>query len=110
MAHSPDPELGPVQTAVYQIRVRGHLGRECTEWFAPMSVRMEDDGDTIMAIEAADQAALHGLLRKVRDLGLTLISINPVTQPGESPPAGSTSLSRETRGRVRKRVHKKEES
>jgi hypothetical protein len=59
----------------YQIRVRGHLRPEWTEWFDDMSIRHETDGTTTLSGPVADQAALHGLLIKVRDLGLELIAV-----------------------------------
>jgi hypothetical protein len=62
------------QPMVYQIRVKGHLGHPWTDWFEGMTITLEEGGDTLLTGPVADQAALHGLLRKVRDLGLPLIS------------------------------------
>lgn len=59
----------------YQIRVRGHLGNQWADWFEGMTVTTEDDGNTLLTGEVIDQAALHGLFRKVRDLGLPLLSV-----------------------------------
>ncbi len=67
---------------VYQIRLRGHLGREWTNWFGGLTITLEADGDTLLTGPVVDQAALHGLLRRVRDLGMPLISVVPV-QPGQ---------------------------
>jgi hypothetical protein len=67
------------QPMVYQIRVKGHLGRQWTDWFEGMTITLEE-GDTLLTGPVVDQAALHGLLRKVRDLGIPLISaihVNP---------------------------------
>ena len=67
------------QPMVYQIRVKGHLGRQWTDWFEGMTITLEE-GDTLLTGPVVDQAALHGLLRKVRDLGMPLISaihVNP---------------------------------
>jgi hypothetical protein len=67
------------QPMVYQIRVKGHLGRQWTDWFEGMTITLEED-DTLLTGPVVDQAALHGLLRKVRDLGIPLISaihVNP---------------------------------
>ena len=61
----------------YQIRLKGHLGSEWAEWFGGLSITLDADGDTLLISPAIDQAALHGLLKKVRDLGLPLLSINP---------------------------------
>ena len=60
---------------VYWIRVRGHLRPEWSEWFGGMTIAHEANGDTILSGPVADQAALHGLLARVRDLGLTLVSL-----------------------------------
>jgi hypothetical protein len=62
------------QPMVYQIRVKGHLGSQWTEWFGGMTITPTDNGDTLLTGPVVDQAALHGLLRKVRDLGIPLIS------------------------------------
>lgn len=59
---------------VYEIRVKGHLGSQWTEWFGGMAITREDNGDTLLTGPVVDQAALHGLLKKVRDLGMPLIS------------------------------------
>ena len=58
-----------------QIRVRGHLGTRWEPWFDDMAIILEDNGDTILTGQVVDQAALHGLLRKIRDLGLPLVSV-----------------------------------
>ncbi len=69
---------------VYQIRIKGHLGREWTDWFGGLTITLEDNGDTLLTGPVVDQAALHGLLRKVRDLGMPLLSVTRVgpSQPG----------------------------
>ena len=69
--------------AVYEIRIKGHLGRQWTGWFEGATITLEDNGDTLLTGPVADQAALHGLLRKVRDLGMPLVSVNHVG-PGEA--------------------------
>ena len=63
------------QPMVYQIRIKGHLDRRWTEWFGNVTITLEDNGETLLTCPVADQAALYGLLRKVRDLGLPLISV-----------------------------------
>jgi len=69
------------QPIVYQIRIKGHLGRVWTEWFGSLTITLEENGDTLLTGPVVDQSALHGMLRKVRDLGMPLISVirvNPV--------------------------------
>ena len=61
---------------VYQIRLKGHLGSEWTDWFEGLTITLEEDGDTLLTGPVVDQAALHGLLKKIRDLGMPLISVN----------------------------------
>lgn len=65
------------RTAVYEIRVRGHLGPAWSDWFAGLRVTLENDGDTLLA-GPLDQAALHGVLRRIRDLGVPLISVTRI--------------------------------
>ena len=69
------------QPMVYQIRIKGHLGPQWTDWFEGLAITLEDDGDTLLTGPVVDQAALHGLLRKVRDLGMPLISAIRVKPP-----------------------------
>ena len=69
------------QPMVYQIRVKGHLGPQWTDWFAGLTITLEDNGETLLTSSVVDQAALHGLLRKVRDLGMPLISAIRVKPP-----------------------------
>ncbi len=66
---------------VYQIRIEGHLGPRWTDWFGDVSITLEDNGDTLLTGPVVDQAALHGLLRKVRDLGMPLISAIRIEPP-----------------------------
>ena len=69
------------QPMVYQIRIKGHLGPKWTDWFGDVTITLEDDGDTLLTCPVVDQAALHGLLRKIRDLGMPLISAIRVRPP-----------------------------
>ena len=62
------------QPMVYQIRIKGHLGPQWTAWFGDLSITLEENGDKLLTGPVADQAALHGLLKRVRDLGMPLIS------------------------------------
>lgn len=69
------------QPMVYQIRIEGHLGPQWADWFGGMTITLEENGDTLLTGLVVDQAALHGLLRKVRDLGMPLISAIRVKPP-----------------------------
>ena len=71
------------QPMVYQIRIKGHLGREWTDWFGGLTITLEDNGETLLTSAVADQAALYGLLRKVRDVAMPLLSVVCV-KPGEA--------------------------
>ncbi len=66
---------------IYQIRIKGHLRREWTDWFGGLSITLEDNGETLLTGPVVDQAALHGVLKKVRDLGMPLVSVTRV-RPG----------------------------
>jgi len=59
----------------YQIRIKGHLGAQWSEWFDGMTITLENNGDTLLTGLIADQSELHSLLRKIRDLGIPLISV-----------------------------------
>ena len=69
------------EAMVYQIRVKGHLGPRWRDWFGDVTITLEDNGETLLTGPVVDQAALHGLLRKVRDLGMPLISAVRVKPP-----------------------------
>ena len=62
----------------YEIRLMGHLDNQWAEWFEGLAITLEDNGDTLLTGRVIDQAALHGLLKKVRDLGLPLVSVNRI--------------------------------
>ena len=83
MSSTFNSEIDPGQPMVYQIRIKGHLGREWTDWFGGLTITLEDNGETLLTGPVVDQAALHGLLRKVRDLAMPLLSVSPVT-PGQA--------------------------
>ena len=78
-----NPSADPDQPMIYQIRLKGHLGQQWAASFEGLTLTLEEDGDTLLTGPVTDQAALHGLLRKVRDLGLSLLSVNRV-EPGQA--------------------------
>jgi hypothetical protein len=67
----------PEQHPCYEIRIKGHLDDEWVDWFESLTITLKEDGTTLLTGPVIDQAALHGLLKKIRDLGLTLISFCP---------------------------------
>jgi hypothetical protein len=81
-------KLDPSQPIVYQIRIKGHLGHQWTDWFEGLTITLKEDGETLLTGPVIDQAALHGLLKKVRDLGMPLLSVNRV-EPGPSTTLGT---------------------
>lgn len=86
MSDNHNPETYPGESMVYQIRIQGHLDRRWTDWFEGLTITQEDNGDTLLTGPVVDQAALHGLLRKVRDLGMPLLSVNQVGERRTSVP------------------------
>lgn len=66
------------QHQCYEIRIKGHLDDRWAEWFDGLIITLEEDSNTLLTGPVADQAALHGLLKKVRDLGMILVSVNRV--------------------------------
>ena len=61
---------------IYQIRIKGHLDEQWSDWFENTTITLEENGDTLLTCPVVDQAALHGLLKKIRDLGMPLLSVN----------------------------------
>ena len=74
------------RTAAYEIRITGHLGPAWSDWFTGLSVTLEESGNTLLA-GSLDQAALHGVLRRVRDLGMPLISVTRIEAGRQMSPA-----------------------
>lgn len=70
----------------YEIVVAGHLGARWSAWFDGFAIAHEADGTTTLRGFVVDQAALHGLLQRVRDIGIPLISLTPVEQPNHGRP------------------------
>ena len=83
MSNEINSESDPGQPMVYQIRIKGHLGRQWTDWFGGLTITLEDNGYTLLTVPVVDQAARHGLLKKVHDLGMPLVSVSPV-KPGQT--------------------------
>jgi len=78
MSNKHSQEHDADQPMVYQIRIKGHLSPQWTDWFEGLTITLEEGGDTLLTGPVADQAALHGWFKKVRDLGMPLLSVNPV--------------------------------
>ncbi len=79
------PKELALRKAIYQIRLEGHLDAQWSEWFEGLAITLEN-GDTVLRGAVTDQAALHGLLKKVRDLGMPLVSVNRIEGEAESQP------------------------
>jgi len=74
-------DLTPAEQPIYQIRFEGHLGDRWADWFEGLAIHQERDGTTVLIGPMADQAALHGLLARIRNLCLPLVSVNRVARP-----------------------------
>ena len=75
MANARNPPTDPGEPLVYQIRIKGHLDPHWASWFEGLAITLEDNGETLLTGPLVDQAALHGLIRKMRDLGIPLLSV-----------------------------------
>jgi hypothetical protein len=71
--------------SVYELRVRGHLDDHWADWLGALTISRSTDGTSALTASVADQAELHGLLGKIRDLGVALISVTPITQSAAPP-------------------------
>ena len=86
MSETPTPIKAHPEPELYEIRVKGHLDARWANQFDALTITLEEDGDTLLTGPVIDQAALHGLLKKVRDLGLSLVSVIPVKpDPADAP-------------------------
>ncbi len=90
MSNEGNPTIDPHQPMVYQIRIKGHLDHHWTDWFEGLTISLEENGETLLTGLVVDQAALHGLLKKVRDLGMPLISVVPVDLDAANVPEVNT--------------------
>ena len=75
MSNESNSNSEKAQPMIYQIRIKGHLDRKWADWFSGLSITALDNGETLLTGPVLDQAALHGLLRKVRDVGLPLVGV-----------------------------------
>jgi len=83
MSNKLNSEIDPGQPVVYQVRLKGHLGREWTDWFEGLTIQLQANGETLFTGLVVDQAGLYGLLKKVRDVGMPLVSVMCVP-PGQA--------------------------
>ena len=92
----------PSHPTGYEIRVAGHLPPQWADWFEGLTISLEESGDTLLTGPVSDQAALHGLLKKVRDLGLSLVSVSPVEPepPAMTEPAQAAQPDGKSRGNI----------
>jgi len=89
MSSKRKPKSDPNEPVVYQLQIKGHLSGQWTDWFEGMTIILTDNGETLLTGPVVDQAALYGLLRKIRDLGLPLLAVTQV-QPGPSTTLGTS--------------------
>ena len=83
MSKTPNSKIDKSKPPVYEIRIKGHLGSQWRDWFEGLTIMLEEDGDTLLTVPVIDQAALYGLLKKVRDLGMPLVSVCSVEPRGK---------------------------
>ena len=77
MTNKLDPKKNHEQPKAYQISIAGQLSSDWADWLEGLTISLEDNGETLFTGPVVDQAALFGLLKKVRDLGIPLVSVNP---------------------------------
>lgn len=97
MSNTLDPKTEPSDPMVYEIKIKGHLGDQWADWFGDVVITLGENGETLLTCSVIDQSALYGLLRKVRDLGMPLISViriepDPSTVPDVNPENFSISF------------------
>src|SRR5690349_15299887 len=92
MVNEPGPARDPGQPRWYQIRIQGRLGQQWTGWFEELTLTLEEDGNTLLTGPVIDQAALHGILKKVRDLGIPLLSVTSIGSDSQETPEVKNEL------------------
>jgi hypothetical protein len=83
MSSEQKSEQDPDQPNIFQFRIQGHLSQQWQDWFEGLSITLEEDGNTLLSGPVVDQSALHGILKKIRDLGIPLLSVNSI-DPNQS--------------------------
>lgn len=83
MTNHHESNTNSARPVLYQLRLQGHLDPQWTIWFDGLTITLEDNGDTLLTGPVVDQAALHGVLKKVRDLGMPLLAVNRVDEQSE---------------------------
>lgn len=96
----PNPEARG--ETVYQIRIKGHLSQQRMGWFEGLTIMLQEDGNTLLSGPVIDQSALHGILKKIRDLGTPLLSVSQV-EPQNADTKSSTKSVKPKHSRRRKR-------
>ena len=91
MSNEGGAKLEADQPVIYQIRIKGHLGQRWMDWFEGLTITLEEDGTTLLNGVVLDQSALHGILKKVRDLGMPLLSVNSVEPSQQGGSEGNRS-------------------
>ena len=99
MSNKSDSRMGSVHPTIYEIRLKGHLSRQWADWFSGLAVTQEEDGNTLLTGPVADQAALHGLLKRVADLGIPLISVNRAVSSREDLRSKVSDVNAQTKAR-----------
>lgn len=83
MPNEPGSGYDADQPLICQIRLKGYLGQQWMDWFEGLTVTLEEDGNTLLSGPVLDQSALHGLLKKIRDLGMPLLSVNSISKAAD---------------------------
>ncbi|RIK29035.1 MAG: hypothetical protein DCC56_14335 [Anaerolineae bacterium] len=76
MENEQQSNLNPSQVPIYTFKIKGHLGQQWLNWFEEFTVVLQENGNTLLSGPVVDQSALHGILKRIRDLGMPLLSVN----------------------------------